>query len=175
MQESVEANGRKSSPGSDDNMRTFPRSRMSGARYHAAAHDRGVFRKSSGDSPHSSAASRSKSFNGSRESLNLFGSVDFKNLGISKNFSSDVIREVYGSKTSLLKHLDQQREERKLRQLEVNLEVGTGRRRETLVHDLLSKSSDSILTSSRIPSGDKSTLVCNQKGKGGLGRSFGYL
>ena len=58
-------------------------------------------------------ASRSKSFNGSRESLNLFGSVDFNNLGISKNFSSELIQEVYGSKTSLLKHLDQERKQRR--------------------------------------------------------------
>ena len=61
----------------------------------------------------SGGASRSKSFNGSRESLNLFGSVDFNNLGISKNFSSELIQEVYGSKTSLLKHLDQERKQRR--------------------------------------------------------------
>ena len=160
----VTSHSQKSSPSSDD-MKTFPRSRISAARHHHHHHlhdGEKIYRKSSADSL-TSAASRSKSFNGSRESLNLFGSVDFKNLGISKNFSSDVIREVYGSKTSLLKHLDQ---ERKLRQLELNLEddpSGSQRRRETLVHDLLSKSTDSILTSSRIPSGDKSSLFASHQ------------
>ena len=122
-----------------------------------------LYRKTSSDSQ-KSAASRSKSFNGSRESLNLFGSVDFKNFGISKNFSSEIIQEVYGSKTSLLKHLDQQREERKLKQSELNLgdHVKT---RETSVTDLLSKSTDSILLpSSRRSSADNSGCLCNQTG-----------
>jgi hypothetical protein len=76
--------------------------------------DRPISAKKSGtDLPKSGAASRSKSFNGSRDSLNLFGSVDFNHLGISKNFSSELIQEVYGSKTSLLKQLDLERKQRK--------------------------------------------------------------
>ena len=158
----------KSSPNPDD-MRTFPRS-STGRTERVLTDTRnsdsstGV-RKSSVDSSHS-GPSRSKSFNGSRESLNLFGSVDFKNLSISKNFSSDVIREVYGSKTSLLKHLDQQREERKLRQSEVDVEAERGRRaREMLVDSLLSKSTDSIMTGRRKSSADKSVSGYNQTGK----------
>lgn len=158
----------KSSPNPDD-MRTFPRS-STGRTERVLTDTRnsdsstGV-RKSSVDSSHS-GASRSKSFNGSRESLNLFGSVDFKNLSISKNFSSDVIREVYGSKTSLLKHLDQQREERKLRQSEVEVEAERSRRaREMLVDSLLSKSTDSIMTGRRKSSADKSVSGYNQTGK----------
>ena len=85
-----------------------------------------------------SAAARSRSFNTGPESVNISGLSDFKNLGISKNFSSDVIREVYGSKTSLLKHLDHQREERRLRQLE------DGGRALVAVH--LSRSTDSVLS-----------------------------
>ena len=158
----------KSSPNPDDT-RTFPRS-STGRTERVPADTRnsdsssGV-RKSSVDSSHS-GPSRSKSFNGSRESLNLFGSVDFKNLSISKNFSSDVIREVYGSKTSLLKHLDQQREERKLRQSEFDggEEENPGRTREMLVQSLLCKSTDSILTSSR-KSGDKSVSGFQRSGK----------
>ena len=139
----------KTSPNPDD-MRTFPRTgtgRTERVGTDTRSSDTSSVRKSSADSSHS-APSRSKSFNGSRESLNLFGSVDFKNLGISKNFSSDVIREVYGSKTSLLKHLDQQREERKLRQ-----------------ESVLSKSTDSIITSSRKSSGDRSVSGYSQTGK----------
>ena len=149
----------KSSPNPDD-MGTFPRSSTGRAERISVdtrnSDSSSGVRKSSADSSHS-GPSRSKSFNGSRESLNLFGSVDFKNLSISKNFSSDVIREVYGSKTSLLKHLDQQREERKLRQ-SVELdgeEDSAARTREMLVASLLCKSTDSILTTSR-KSGDKS-------------------
>ena len=158
----------KSSPNPDD-MRTFPRS-STGRTERIPADTRnsdsssGV-RKSSVDSSHS-GPSRSKSFNGSGESLNLFGSVDFKNLSISKNFSSDVIREVYGSKTSLLKHLDQQREERKLRQSEVDGEEedSAAKTREMLVQSLLCKSTDSILTSSR-KSTDKSVSGFQRSGK----------
>ena len=158
----------KSSPNPAD-MRTFPRS-STGRTERIPADTRnsdsssGV-RKSSVDSSHS-GPSRSKSFNGSRESLNLFGSVDFKNLSISKNFSSDVIREVYGSKTSLLKHLDQQREERKLRQSEVDgeQEDSAAKTREMLVQSLLCKSTDSILTSSR-KSGDKSVSGFQRSGR----------
>ena len=142
----------KTSPNPDD-MRTFPRTgtgRTERVGTDTRSSDTSSVRKSSADSSHS-APSRSKSFNGSRESLNLFGSVDFKNLGISKNFSSDVIREVYGSKTSLLKHLDQQREERKQREL--------------LVPSVLSKSTDSIITSSRKSSGDRSVSGYSQTGK----------
>ena len=119
---------------SSDDMKTFPRSRISGARPHHVRHD-----TKSGQSSEGSLHSRSRSFNGSRESLNIFGSTDFKNLGISKNFSSDVIREVYGSKTSLLKHLDQQREERRLRQLE---DGG----HQPLMAEHLSRSTDSVLS-----------------------------
>ena len=137
----------KTSPNLDDNLRTFPRSRTSSSKHLTDNNSDRSYRKISGDSQRS-VTSRSRSFNTSRESLNLFGSVDFNNLGISKNFSSDVIREVYGSKTSLLKHLDQ---ERKLRQLELHHhEAGladSGLRRENLVHDLLSKSTDSVLSS----------------------------
>ena len=146
-----------SSPSSED-MKTFPRSRVSGTRHphHLLA---GV-RRSSPDTH--SAASRSRSFNGSRESLNIFGSAD--SLGISKNFSSDVIREVYGSKTSLLKHLRQdsaqQREERKWRQAEAE-SLGRRRPRQGLVAELLSKSTDSVLASA----GDNTTLVGSREGE----------
>ena len=61
-----------------------------------------IFLHFSSDSQKSAVTARSKSFSGSRDSL--FGSVP--NVGISKNFSSDVIRELYGSKTSLLKTLE---------------------------------------------------------------------
>ena len=37
-------------------------------------------------------ARSSRSLKGSRDSLNLFSSVDFKNLGISKNFSTEIIQ-----------------------------------------------------------------------------------
>ena len=64
-----------------------------------------ISRQMSSDSQASAATARSKSFSGSRDSL--FGSgSDFKNVGISKNFSSEIIRELYGSKTSLLKTLE---------------------------------------------------------------------
>jgi len=103
-----------------DNVKTFPRaSSKTKERVSPKSSEKtAIYRKSSSDSQ-KSIASRSKSFTSSKESLNLFGSTDFKNLGISKNFSSEIIQEIYGSKTSLLKHLDQQREERKLRKSEV--------------------------------------------------------
>ena len=134
QEERISAESQRASVSSDD-MKTFPRSRISGARPHY--HQR--HETQSGQASEASLQSRSRSFNGSRESLNIFGSqTDFKNLGISKNFSSDVIREVYGSKTSLLKHLDQQREERRLRQLEDGCRP--------LVPDHLSRSTDSVLS-----------------------------
>ena len=133
QEERISSESQRASVSSDD-MKTFPRSRISGHRPHY--HQR--HETQSGQLSEASLQSRSRSFNGSRESLNIFGSTDFKNLGISKNFSSDVIREVYGSKTSLLKHLDQQREERRLRQLEDG-----GR---PLVPDHLSRSTDSVLS-----------------------------
>lgn len=148
-----------------NNMKTFPRSKFPRKdRLSQISNEKTVvYRKTSSDSQ-KSGASRSKSFNGSRESLNLFGSVDFKNFGISKNFSSEIIQEVYGSKTSLLKHLDQQREERKLKQSELNLGDAV-KTRETSVTDLLSKSTDSIpTTSSRKSSTDNSACLCNQTG-----------
>ena len=153
----------RSSPNPND-MKTFPRSSFPRKDRNSQTPNGKtmVYRKSSSDSQ-KSAASRSKSFNGSRESLNLFGSVDFKNFGISKNFSSEIIQEVYGSKTSLLKHLDQQREERKLKQSELNL-LDDVKTRETSVSDLLSKSTDNILTSSRKSSADNSVCLCNQAG-----------
>ena len=135
QEDRISAESHKSSVGSDD-MKTFPRSRITGPRPHHPRHD-----TRSGHSSEGSLHSRSRSFNGSRESLNIFGSTEFKNLGISKNFSSDVIREVYGSKTSLLKHLDQQREERRLRQLEDG-----GHHHQPLVAEHLSRSTDSVLS-----------------------------
>ena len=156
-----EASSAKASP-SDDFMRTFPRSRKGSSRQSQES-DRHM-RKMSGGSQRS-VTSRSRSFNNSRESLNLFGSVDFKNLGISKNFSSDVIREVYGSKTSLLKHLEQ---ERKLRQLELHHQEAAAagvETRETSVHDLLSKSTDSVLTSSSRTNTDGNRVFSNHSGK----------
>ena len=96
------------------NVKTFPRSVVQDKARQVLPEEKTVPVKIIGADLHkSSNTTRSKSFNGSRESLNLFGSVDFKNLGISKNFSSELIQEVYGSKTSLLKHLDQERKQRK--------------------------------------------------------------
>ena len=80
-----------------------------------------ISRKISSDSQRS-LTSRSKSFSGSRDSL--FGSVDFKNFGISKNFSSEIIQELYGSKTSLLKNIELQNERRRQRQ--ARLAAGEG-------------------------------------------------
>ena len=117
-------------------MKTFPRSRITGS-HDTRAVTRPGGEDRSEDRGHSAAA-RSRSFNTGPESVNISGLSDFKNLGISKNFSSDVIREVYGSKTSLLKHLDHQREERRLRQLE------DGGRALVAVH--LSRSTDSVLS-----------------------------
>ena len=67
-------------------------------------------RKISSDSQ-KSQTSRSKSFSGSRDSL--FGSIDLKHSGISTNFSSEIIQELYGSKTSLLKALELRNELRR--------------------------------------------------------------
>eukprot|EP00092_Neocalanus_flemingeri_P003468 GFUD01003717.1.p1 GENE.GFUD01003717.1~~GFUD01003717.1.p1 ORF type:complete len:1661 (+),score=297.05 GFUD01003717.1:288-5270(+) len=163
LQDLNDSDAPRSSPNSND-MKTFPRSSFPRKEILSQISNEKtvVHRKTSSDSQ-KSAASRSKSFNGSRESLNLFGSVDFKNFGISKNFSSEIIQELYGSKTSLLKHLDQQREERKLKQSELNLgdDVKT---REASVSDLLSKSTDSILDSSRKSSADNSACLCNKAG-----------
>lgn len=151
QEERISAESQRASVSSDD-MKTFPRSRISGHRpHHHQRHE-----TQSGQASEASLQSRSRSFNGSRESLNIFGSqTDFKNLGISKNFSSDVIREVYGSKTSLLKHLDQQREERRLRQLEDG-----GR---PLVPDHLSRSTDSVLSRDTQPvrSGEPQPSPCH--------------
>ena len=135
QEERISTERQQPSVSSNDDIKTFPRSRISGPRPHHQRHDIRTGQSSEG----SLQELRSRSFNGSRESLNIFGSTDFKNLGISKNFSSDVIREVYGSKTSLLKHLDQQREERRLRQLE---DGG----HQPLVPDHLSRSTDSVLS-----------------------------
>jgi hypothetical protein len=67
-----------------------------------------VSRQTSAESRGGSVTSRSRSFASSRESL-LFG--------ISKNFSSEVMRELYGSKTSLLQHLDQEQQQQRRQRL----------------------------------------------------------
>ena len=109
-----EPNAIRSSPGSESEVKTFPRLTHQDRARPLLEERRKSDRKTGPDvSRPSGGASRSKSFNGSRESLNLFGSVDFNNLGISKNFSTELIQEVYGSKTSLLKHLDQERKQRR--------------------------------------------------------------
>ena len=69
-----------------------------------------ISRKISSDSQ-KSQTSRSKSFSGSRDSL--YGSVDLKHSGISANFSSEIIQELYGSKTSLLKAVELRNELRR--------------------------------------------------------------
>ena len=115
MVDPSEPNAIRSSP-SESVVKTFPRStNQDRARPLLEERLRKSDRKTGPDAsrPTTGGASRSKSFNGSRESLNLFGSVDFNNLGISKNFSTELIQEVYGSKTSLLKHLDQERKQRR--------------------------------------------------------------
>ena len=66
-----------------------------------------VSRQTSAESRGGSVTSRSRSFASSRESLHLFG--------ISQNFSSEVMRELYGSKTSLLQHLDNREQRRNKR------------------------------------------------------------
>ena len=91
-------------------MSSLPRSN-SGSRQPFACNPKVMIsRKISSDSQRS-LTSRSKSFSGSRDSL--FGSVDFKHFGISKNFSSEIIQELYGSKTSLLKNIELQNERRR--------------------------------------------------------------
>ncbi len=88
---------------------TLPRpssSRLSGDS-HKLQLSRQTSSESSSQQRRGSLTSRSRSFAGggggsasSRESLLLFG--------ISQNFSSEVMKELYGSKTSLFQHLDQE-------------------------------------------------------------------
>ena len=100
----------KPSPRGGQEMRTLPRPN-SGSRQTLSCNPKVMIsRKISSDSQRS-LTSRSKSFSGSRDSL--FGSVDFKHYGISKNFSSEIIQELYGSKTSLLKTIEYQNERRR--------------------------------------------------------------
>ena len=94
-------------------VKTFPRRSPTQDKSRTSEDRPAKGRRAVTDLSKSTLASRSKSFNGSRESLNLFGSTELNNLGISKNFSSELIQEVYGSKTSLLKHLDQERKQRR--------------------------------------------------------------
>ena len=104
----------RSSPQPSANMNTELKTSVKERGQTQLAEDKGASVRLNGTHQHRFGATvRSKSFNGSRESLNLFGSFDFKNFGISKNFSSELIQEVYGSKTSLLKHLEQERKQRR--------------------------------------------------------------
>jgi hypothetical protein len=99
--------------------RTSTLPRPSSSRLSGDSHKLQLSRQTSSESSsqqqrHGSLTSRSRSFAGggggsasSRESLLLFG--------ISQNFSSEVMKELYGSKTSLLQHLDQEQQRRKQR------------------------------------------------------------
>ncbi len=90
--------------------RTSTLPRPSSSRLSGDSHKLQLSRQTSSESSsqqqrRGSLTSRSRSFAGggsasSRESLLLFG--------ISQNFSSEVMKELYGSKTSLLQHLDQE-------------------------------------------------------------------
>jgi hypothetical protein len=98
--------------------RTSTLPRPSSSRLSGDSHKLQLSRQTSSESSsqqqrRGSLTSRSRSFAGgggsasSRESLLLFG--------ISQNFSSEVMKELYGSKTSLLQHLDQEQQRRKQR------------------------------------------------------------
>ncbi len=110
--------------------RTSTLPRPSSSRLSGDSHKLQLSRQTSSESSsqqqrRGSLTSRSRSFAGggggsasSRESLLLFG--------ISQNFSSEVMKELYGSKTSLLQHLDQEQQRRKQRLSDPTVAAASG-------------------------------------------------